>query len=460
VTASKSKWLQRELQSRLMFPVLGIVLLSTLLCGYGAQFIVNRVFDGRLMDAAESVAQQVKAEHGLAHLELTPQARAMLLYDAVDTTSFEVIQGRRVVAGMSGIAESGSNNWTYGDHARVYDGSYLGQPVRIVNITLTSPEAADTHVLLAETLIKRHRARRGLILITVPVGLLVLAAAFAIGQTVRRTIQPIERMAARWNESSATSLNAIPVNDVPRELLPFAAALNKLLERVRYLLERERQFASTAAHQLRTPLAGLQLGLARAAQAQDVESMRGVLAELGATTQRTSRLIQQILALSRLDPEVRGSMETGRVDLVQLTQELGESYADMAFAKQISLELELGHGTRREQLTVRGHHDLLTEALGNILDNAIRYTPERGRVLVSLEVPGPTVRILDSGPGLDQGEEERVFERFVRGRRGGGDGSGLGLAIAREIATLHGASLVAEPSAMGGACFVLRFSES
>jgi len=447
--------LRAQLQLRLMLPILGIVLLSALLSWIGAQFMVNRVFDGWLLDATRSLAGQVQFDSGgRASLTLTPQARTMLLYDVVDTTSFEVLQGTHVIAGSMGIPQGGASLWRYGTSARAYDGVFDGHAVRVASVTLPAPGQPDALVLVCETLAKRTEAHRDLVLIVAPVVLLVVVAAFSIGLAVRRTLRPLELMASRWNASSNTSLNPIPTVDVPPELMPFANALNGLLQRVRDLLERERQFAATAAHQLRTPLTGLQLGLSRAAEAEDVGSVRAILAELGSATQRISRMIQQTLALSRLDPELQRAVDFGRVDLAALAREVGESYAELAYRKSIVLELEGADDA--PGCEVRGDHDLLGEALGNILDNAIRYTPPHGRVVIELDIRAPSLSIADSGPGLAAEDRSRIFERYVRGRHSDGSGSGLGLAIAKEIATLHGAQLHAEASPLGGARFVLR----
>ena len=291
-------------------------------------------------------------------------------------------------------------------------------------------------------------------LIFAPFGLLVLVAALVIGLAVRSTLHPLERIAARWNERSHASLEPIPTQDVPHELRPFAVALNGVLARVRDMLERERQFAATAAHQLRTPLAGLQLGLARAAEAPDLAAARGVLSELGQATQRTARLVQQLLALSRLDPELRARLDLADVDLVALAHDVGETYLDAAQQKKIDMELACTDA----KVLVRAQRDLLNEALGNLIDNAIRYTPTGGRVVISVRDRPASLCVADSGPGIAADERDRVFDRFVRGRTAPGDGTGLGLAIVKEIAALHEARLSLDESPLGGARLTLRFS--
>jgi two-component system sensor histidine kinase TctE len=454
MTRPRERWLQRELHWRLMLPVLTIVVFSTLLSAYSAEYLVDRVFDRWLLDAARSLAAQVRFVGGRAVVELTEQSEAMLTYDVADRVSYEVVQDGRHVVGQSGLPMRGPHEHGYGEGARAYDGLFAGQEVRVAWVPVADAGGAQAEVAVAETLIKRARARRDLLLAFAPVGLLVVAAALVIAAAVRSTLSPLERIAARWNERSHASLEPIPAHDVPRELTPFATALNDLLARVRDLLDRERRFAANAAHQLRTPLAGLQLGLARRGQIRRFACAREVLRELGPATQRTARLVQQLLALSRLDPELRTGLELADVDLVALAHDVGESYLDAAQQKRIVLELE-DPGTR---VFVRAHSDLLSEALGNLIDNAIRYTPAGGRVVISVQDRPAVLAVSDSGAGIAADERDAVFERFTRGRGAVGVGSGLGLAIVREIAALHGADLALDHGPLGGTRITMRFA--
>ncbi|AYH45729.1 sensor histidine kinase [Azoarcus sp. DN11] len=451
----RSPGLQRELNLRLMLPVLVIVALTGAFGAYAAQQLMERVFDRWLLDAARSLAGQVQFVDGRASVELSRQAEALITYDVVDRTYFEVTQGGEHLVGQAGVPGQGVREKVYSHNGRTYDARFADEDVRVARVAVAGPGGAEAVVLVAETRIKRERAEEDLLLTMAPVAAFVLIAALIVGFTVRRTMRILERIAARWNERSHAALEPIPLDDMPRELMPFASALNDLLDRIRKMLERERQFAATVAHQLRTPLTGLRLGLARAVDAPDAESMRAVLHELGGTTQRTARLVQQLLALSRLDPEVRADLRLADVDLAALAREVGETYLDAALEKGIELEFESAATT----ITVKGLPDLLGEALGNLIDNAIRYTPAGGRVLISVSPSPVTVRLEDSGPGIDGDERDAVFERFVRGRTSTGEGSGLGLAIVKEIAALHGARVSLADSALGGACVAIIFPD-
>lgn len=446
------RWLQRDLLRRLLLPVLAIVLLTGAATGYSAYELIEEVFDRWLLDAARSLATQVRFEGDRAIVELSPQAEAMLRYDVDDRVSYEVVQGGRHIAGDVALPPEGTHSDSYGSGARTY-GAVMGDlRVRVARVRVAGP-GERTLVLVAETMTKRSHAARSLLLVLAPVGALVLLAALAIGAAVRRTVQPLERMAAQWNERSHASLDPIPAEDVPHELRPFAEALNDLLGRVRELLVRERQFASTAAHQLRTPLAGLQLALARAAECPDLESTRKALAGLESRLQGTARLVQQLLTLARLDPEGRGNITLLPVDLVALAREVGEAYMDAAIERGIALELL----PARPSVLVHGQPDLLREALGNLIDNAIRHTPEGGHIELAVGVEPPSLSVTDSGTGVHAADSHKVFDRFVRGEGTIGEGTGLGLAIVREIAALHRAEVLLDPTVAQGARFVFRF---
>lgn len=455
MTAPRTRWLRRELLLRLMLPLLAIVLVTGMAGAYAAQRFSDRVFDRWLLDAARSLAHQVRFKGPNAEVDLPAVAEAMLIYDETDTVYFSLEQQGEHRFGQRGIPNSGAREATY-RAGRTFDASYAGHPVRVAAVEIDDGSGARATVLLAETTLKRERAAREVLMLLLPLGLLVLATALTIGIGVQRTLRPLETIATRWNALSNASLEPIAAEDMPRELAPFASALNGLLGRIRAMLRREREFVATAAHQLRTPLAGMRLGLARAAEAPDLPATRQVLRELDRSTERTARLLQQLLSLGRLDPEARGDSDFVRLDLVALSQEVGSAYLELAEDKQIELELR----EPPQPLWLTGQPELLAEALGNLLDNALRYTPRGGRVLIEFDASPPAVQVSDSGPGVPEDERETVFQRLVRGREATGDGSGLGLAIVRDIAALHDATVSLDSSALGGARVTMRFERA
>ena len=161
-------------------------------------------------------------------------------------------------------------------------------------------------------------------------------------------------------------------------------------------------------------------------------------------------------ALGRLDPETRGDLGFRRSDLVALVQDVGATHADQAVEKSIDLELI----TSPLPALATVQPEMMTEALSNLIDNAIRYTPPGGRVLIEVMNEPTSIRVSDSGPGIPKDERLAVFERFVRGRLATGEGTGPGLAIARDIATLHRATVILDQSEWGGVSVTITFGDS
>lgn len=458
MNGTSSRWLQRDLWRRLVLPGLGLVLIGAVLSYHGAHYLIDRVFDRWLLDSAHSLAQQVRLVDGRLQVRLEQQAMDMLTYDASDRIYFSVVHAGMTVIGSEGLPVQGSHVQAYEPGESAMYGVYRGDAVRVAWVTAgTSGELATVRVGVAETLLKRKKAVQDLILLFSPLSLLLLAAIFLAVRGVRRTVTPLALMAKRWNAQANTSLQEISTEDVPRELLPFAHALNGMLARVRAILDREQRLSATAAHQLRTPLTALQLGLARAQETGDLESMRSVLKDMSNITQRTARLVQQLLLLGRLDPEIALSTSFADVDLVQLAQEVGELYQEVAAEKNVRLELIAEAHGGADQVFVRAQADLLAEALGNLVDNAVRYAPMGGHVLITVTDEPPAITVQDDGAGVPPEDRGRIFERFTRGSQSQGVGSGLGLTIVREIMELHRAEVCLASAVGDGALFRITF---
>lgn len=449
---NRPQWLRHRLLLRLMLPLLLAVSVTAAVGIFAARSLTDGVFDRWLLDAAQSLAQQVRFIDHEARIELPQAALDMLAYDEIDRTSFSVSQQGRHLIGQMGIAMQGARESKY-RAGRAYDANFGGSAVRVAAVEIHSGNGDSAIVLVAETTLKRERAEQRIALMLLPMGLLLAATALAIHIAVLRTVKPLEAIARRLRERSQASLEPIDAEDVPWELMPFAAALNDLLLRIRGMLTREREFAATAAHQLRTPLTGLQLGLARAAEAHDLAGARAVLRELDQSTLRAARLVQQLLTFGRLDPESSGELDRVPTNLVELARDVGATFADEAARKSIDLELV----ALQDPVHASVQPDLVAELLANLLDNALQHTPRGGQVAVHVTANPLSLRVDDSGAGVHESEREAIFQRFSRGREATGKGSGLGLAIARDIAALHGAVLGVSTATLGGASFQIVF---
>ncbi len=295
--------------------------------------------------------------------------------------------------------------------------------------------------------------------VALPNLVLVLVAGFAVNWAVTRALRPLNELTDAVERRSPRDLSAIDPQSTPAEVQPLVAALNRLFGLVNAQAESQRRFVADAAHQLRTPLAGLQAQVEAWAQAARVSKTKGgegaitlaadKIIKLRSATRRTSQLANQLLALSRADALSVAAQPVQWVDLKDLCESILPLHLDAATAKGIDLGLEA------EPARALGHEWLLRELLGNVVDNAVKYTPAGGSVTIRCGVlPDPAaaafLEVSDDGPGIPAHERVKVLERFYRVLGTQGEGNGLGLAIADEIAKVHKAQLIlgdAQPDA-------------
>jgi len=256
-----------------------------------------------------------------------------------------------------------------------------------------------------------------------------------IWRLVGRELKPIETAAQAVARRSPQSLDAIETANVPVEIEPLVTALNGLLGRLSGALEHERQFIADAAHELRTPLTALRLQLQLAERARNDDERARSHAALREGIARAVRLVEQLLALARQDPDVPA--EARAVDLAVAAHSAVDGHAASAEAHGLSLGVE----APAEPVVVNGDAASLRTLLDNLIDNAIRYTPS-GRVDVRVlrEDGRAILEVEDTGPGIAPSDRGRAFDRFYRAEGAPQGGSGLGLAIVRRIADKHGGS--------------------
>lgn len=276
-----------------------------------------------------------------------------------------------------------------------------------------------------------------------PFALLLPVLGLVIWLAVGRALRPVQRLTAQVKTRRVDALEPLPDAGLPEEVRPLVGALNELLGRLGAALERERAFMADAAHELRTPLTALGLQLERLAAAGSEAERSTAMTELGEGVRRASRLVEQMLALARQDPAVVPPHTPVQLD--EIAREGVAALVPLADARRIDLGV-----ARAERLQVRGDPEALRTLVRNLVDNAVRYTPEGGRVDVSVErLPsggesgsapaGARLVVCDSGPGIPPQERLRVFDRFYRRPGSAGPGSGLGMAIVKAIADAHGA---------------------
>ena len=301
-----------------------------------------------------------------------------------------------------------------------------------------------------------------------PLVLLLPALAVLVWLIVGRGLRPLRRVAQALDARRPEALEPLPERALPSEVRPLVGALNGLLRRLAHALDTQRAFVADAAHELRTPLAALHIQLQLLERARDDAERGAALGDLKRGVGRATRLVEQLLALARAEPGAGAlaAADDGTpasaavpVDLLALLAECVAAGTPLAQRKRLDLGFETA-----EPASVRGDAEALRAMFGNLLDNAIKYTAEGGRVDVSVRYDGaaPLVEIVDTGPGIPAAERERVFDRFYRAARADGaeaPGSGLGLAIVRRVALRHGAAVALDDGPGGvGLRVTVRFA--
>ncbi|HEX5392153.1 MAG TPA: ATP-binding protein [Rhodocyclaceae bacterium] len=261
--------------------------------------------------------------------------------------------------------------------------------------------------------------------------------ALAIWATVGAATRPLSTLAAQVRGRQPQRLDPIvSTSSLPQEVAPLVVAINDLFQRVETAIEHERHFTADAAHELRTPLAALKVQAQVAQRAADPIARAQALSQVLAGVARMTHLVEQLLTLARLDPQ-QPLPATEEVDMAALAAEVAAQAAPEAMAKQQTLEVQ-----EQASCRVRGNRSLLQVLVRNLVENAIRYTPEAGRI--DIEIGERSIAVTDSGPGIPEEERERVLSRFYRvadQAREAPSGAGLGLSIVNRIAELHGATL-------------------
>jgi two-component system OmpR family sensor kinase len=266
-----------------------------------------------------------------------------------------------------------------------------------------------------------------------PVLLLLPALGLLIWLTIGRGLRPLESVAAAVQARTPAALAPLALRDLPQEVRPLVEALNDLLRRLAAALEAQRQFVADAAHELRTPLTALSLQLQLAERAAAGGEQAAALAPVKAGLARATRVVEQLLTLARQEPEA-AARPAAEIDLSEIARQVISELMPLAESKAIDLGMP-----RNEPVRVMGDREALRVLLANLVDNAVRYTPERGRVDISTFVAegGAAIEVSDTGPGIPIGERERVFDRFYRRAGSGVTGSGLGLAIVKTVVERH-----------------------
>ena len=320
-----------------------------------------------------------------------------------------------------------------------------------------SMQTSGLVIQVAQDMAARRNMAGALALRTVaPVALMAPLLMLVVWWVVSRSLAPVARVRKQVASRQADDLSAVSDEDLPDEVRPLVQELNLLFDRVRHAFDAQKHFVADAAHELRSPLAALKLQVQGLQRAPDAAARELAVTRLVAGIDRATRLVEQMLALARHEASMAAGAKPQPVDLAEVAR---LAISDVVAAAQ-ARRIDIGIAHADAEAVVDGQPEALRMLLRNLIDNAVKYTPEEGRVDVGIAAVGSAVELSveDSGPGLPEEERERVLDRFYRSGEPQAPGSGLGLAIVKSIADLDGATVaLAASESLGGLQVLVRF---
>ena len=469
-----------EILDWMLTPLLLLWPISLALTWLVAQGIANKPFDRALEYNVQALAQLITVQNQQVHFNLPLPAREILRADDSDEVFYQVrgVKGE-LLSGERELPLPTDDDKGLPGEVRLRDDELRGVAVRVAYTWVKLPIANTSNnggaqlpalVQVAETREKRSVLATEIIKgVMLPQFVILPLAVLLVWMALARGIKPLHLLEQRIRRRRPDDLSPLDDKAVPLEVAPLVQSVNDLLTRLNDSIATQKRFLADAAHQLKTPLAGLrmQADLAQR-EGTSTEDLKRSLQQIGRSSIRATHTVNQLLALARAES---GGIHIARqpCNLVQLTMDVVQDCLPRAMDKRIDLGFE-GAEAHMPGVWLDGNPTLLQELVRNLVDNAINYTPssaERPGVVTARVLADTFGKVLllqveDSGPGIPEAERELVFQPFYRALGNEADGSGLGLPIVLEIARQHGATITMEDAHPGqtppGICFSVRFN--
>jgi len=444
-----------EILDWMLAPLLLLWPMSIAITYLVAKSIANQPFDHALEDRVTVLAQQVREVDGAIATRLPASARDILRADDVDSVYFQVLDARGLhVDGDRELPRPREEESDRDGAVHFRNDAVHGTPVRVaylyVNLDpLHSMDAATpvepppprkVLVQVAETLEKRALLANEIIKGVILPQFIILPVILAlVWFALSRGLSPLAELQERIRARSSDDLSPIDSRQVPEEISPLVGSLNEMLGRLAQTIDMQKRFIADAAHQMKTPLAGMRMQSELALRQVDPDEIHRSLEQLAKSSESATRLVNQLLALARAENQPHAGLAFEELKLGALARAVVQDWVQASFTHDI----DLGYEPHDEPVIIAGNAMMLRELLSNLIDNALRYTPAGGSVTVRVRRDGEhaLLEVEDTGPGIAPAERAHVFERFYRILGSSATGSGLGLAIVREIAQQHGAEV-------------------
>lgn len=469
-----------EILDWMLTPMLVVWPISLVLTWAVAQSIAAGPFDRALEHNTQALSQLVNIQQDRASFNLPGPAREILRADDDDVVYYQVLGLRgEYLSGERDFPLPPDSSPTEVGRVMIRDDEFLGQEVRVAWLYVSSVQPAATTskridrkpilIQVAETRDKRARLATEIVKgVLIPQFIALPLVVFLVWLALARGIRPLRELEDRIRARKPDDLSPIDTLVVPVEVTPLVNSVNDLFERERQSLTAQRRFLADAAHQLKTPLAGLRMQAELALRAQTSEAeLKQSLKQISRASVSATRTVNQLLALARAEGSGQ-SLPKQKVDVPQIVQDVVRDALPRAMDRQFDLGYE-GLEAGDTGAEIRGYPALLTELVRNLIDNALNYVPSTAdhpgvitaRVLIEPSGRELILQVEDNGPGIPFAERDLVLQPFYRRLGQEAEGSGLGLAIVAEIAKRHNAKLDIQPAKIDasapGVCFTLHF---
>ncbi|MGJ7485503.1 sensor histidine kinase N-terminal domain-containing protein [Variovorax sp. LT2P21] len=448
-----------EILDWMLTPLLLLVPVSIGVTWLVAQGIANAPFDRALENNVQTLARLLVVQDGRIQFALPQPARDILRADDMDVVYYQVIDGRgQLLSGERDVPPPLADETTAPGTVYLHDATMRGKAVRIASLWVAGAhDDPPALVQVAETRAKQSVLATEIIKgVLLPQFAILPLAVLLIWLALVRGIKPLSVVEARIRERRPDDLSPLDESAVPLEVVPLVSSVNELLNKLRDSIATQKRFLADAAHQLKTPLAGLrmQADLAQR-EGANAEELKQSLKQIGLASVRATHTVNQLLSLARAESS-GAVIGWQNCDLARLTIEVVREAVPRAIEKRIDLGYD-GAEAGTAGVVLRANATLLKEMVRNLVDNALNYTPsalERTGIVTARVLADPFGRIVllqveDNGPGIAEADRELVFEPFYRVLGNEADGSGLGLPIVREIARQHGATVRLEDAHPG-----------
>jgi len=399
----------------------------------------NINYDRSLIDALHALERMMQSES--RYQELSPQARMLFELDSEDPNYYIVHSVRHGTLASNLNLPMPNPIPVPGAKPRIESLTIGEHSFRMASLAWPGEEADDVIVVsVAQTLRERHALAREILVGVLPIVLALIALVLIlVWYGVSRGLHLLDPLTTHLAERRTRDLSPLDQSIVPVEIRPLTRTVDVLFARLRRLLDLQERFIADAAHQLRTPLAGLRLQAERALADPRPDSVREALIHVERLSAGAGRAAGQLLALARTQSNVDDDAPAGPVDLARLARD----YVAESVPRALAANIDLGYSGSNADAMIAGDAVMLREALVNLVDNALSYVDANGSVTVEIarELRTVSLSVEDDGPGVDEQWWPRLGERFFRAPGTAREGSGLGLAIVRRIAERHRAAL-------------------